>query len=370
MGRVGTAGRDRTTSASSEVSSRFASPFLNGKTGMQVPGTPSPLLHPMAGYPGCGDVPPLAGLPPPAFSGFPFAGNCTLEGVGGQLQGGQMQIVYLPMQMSPYGMTIQGFPGIASPNNIQMQPLQEQNNSPAKARLQHGDAQQGGAVDRGQMVPDGQPAALVQKVQQQGPKDAPAVVPAPPNRGSVDRPSQSSGRRLSSEVKSQELTKPLERPEEPSPYTTVMLRNIPNKCTREMLIMLLNVDFPGGFDFVYLPIDFKNKCNVGYAFVNFVNEALRARFVEIYEGVEMSECFPGLNAKRTAEVFPARVQGVAENVARLRNSPMMEELVHHPEWMPLLISPEGQALPFPAPDEPLRAMKPRRRNRVTGILDS
>ncbi|CAE8740656.1 unnamed protein product, partial [Polarella glacialis] len=52
-------------------------------------------------------------------------------------------------------------------------------------------------------------------------------------------------------------------------YTTVMLRNIPNKYTRQMLIdQLHSLGFLGDIDYLYLPIDFANRCNVGYCFVN------------------------------------------------------------------------------------------------------
>ena len=40
------------------------------------------------------------------------------------------------------------------------------------------------------------------------------------------------------------------------------------------------------YDFCYLPIDFKNRCNLGYAFVNFVDAAATI------------ECFNAFNAKR------------------------------------------------------------------------
>ncbi|KAL9691008.1 hypothetical protein QQ045_011425 [Rhodiola kirilowii] len=50
--------------------------------------------------------------------------------------------------------------------------------------------------------------------------------------------------------------------------TTLMIKNIPNKYTSKMLLVAIDEQNKGTYDFLYLPIDFKNKCNVGYAFIN------------------------------------------------------------------------------------------------------
>jgi len=152
------------------------------------------------------------------------------------------------------------------------------------------------------------------------------------------------------------------RPEHLHTHTTAMLRNIPNKYTREMLVQQLNYKFRGQFNFLYLPIDFKNKCNVGYAFINFRSVEAYRRFIDTFDGISVCECLPGLNSRKIVEVTPARVHGLTENVSRLRDSPVMHELLQHPEWMPLLFNEDGSVKPFPASDLPTAAkMKIHRR---------
>ncbi|KAK5082928.1 hypothetical protein LTR05_006810 [Lithohypha guttulata] len=53
--------------------------------------------------------------------------------------------------------------------------------------------------------------------------------------------------------------------------TTIMIRNIPNRVDQAAMKMMLDMTSFGRYDFMYLRIDFNNKCNVGYAFVNFAH---------------------------------------------------------------------------------------------------
>jgi len=139
----------------------------------------------------------------------------------------------------------------------------------------------------------------------------------------------------------------------PLPFgsTTAMLRNIPNKYTRDGLVERLHeAGYRGELDFIYLPIDFKNKCGVGYAFLNFRTPEACARFGGEYHLCNSRDKLPGYNSKKVCEVSAARFQGCDENVRRLQASSVMAELIANPEWLPKLLDENGEDVDFPLTD--------------------
>ncbi|CAM6008604.1 unnamed protein product [Sphagnum balticum] len=130
-----------------------------------------------------------------------------------------------------------------------------------------------------------------------------------------------------------------------SPRTTLMIKNIPNKYSQAMLLQLLdrhclhsnsNLEDPNeplsAYDFVYLPIDFKNRCNLGYAFVNFTSVEATRRLYKAFHAQQ----WEAFNSRKICQVTYARVQGRAALEEHFRNSRFACD---NDEYLPLCFSP-------------------------------
>ncbi|MBA0718076.1 hypothetical protein Golax_005842 [Gossypium laxum] len=141
--------------------------------------------------------------------------------------------------------------------------------------------------------------------------------------------------------------------------TTVMIKNIPNKYSQQLLLNMLDNhcihcneqivdagdDQPlSSYDFVYLPIDFNNKCNVGYGFVNMTSPQATWRFYKAFH----HQHWEVFNSRKICEVTYARVQGLQALKEHFRNSKFPCEMDH---YLPVVFEPprDGKQLTEPLP---------------------
>lgn len=136
--------------------------------------------------------------------------------------------------------------------------------------------------------------------------------------------------------------------------TSVMMRNLPNNYTRQMLEDLINEHgFTGRFDLLYLPVDFKTESGLGYAFVNLVSYEAAADFRQHFQG--FSE-WAMLSEKVCEVTWSDVLQGLHAHVERYRNSPVMHESV--PDQFKPALYKEGTRVDFPAPNKKIRPPRP------------
>lgn len=135
-----------------------------------------------------------------------------------------------------------------------------------------------------------------------------------------------------------------------------MLRNLPVSYSRDDLVAVLNrYGFRASFDFVYMPINFRTKATFGYAFVNFLSEALASKTQDTFEGFQTW----GVETDRICEVSWSDMhQGLASHIDRYRNSPVMHESVPD-EYKPAMYS-NGMRVSFPPPTKKIRVPRMRR----------
>ncbi|KAF9465003.1 RNA recognition motif 2-domain-containing protein, partial [Collybia nuda] len=126
-----------------------------------------------------------------------------------------------------------------------------------------------------------------------------------------------------------------------------MVKNIPNKMSDKDLIAYIGKVCPRKIDFLYLRMDFQNGCNVGYAFVNFIN----VQDLLFFAKKKLGEKWNMFSSEKVLQMSYANYQGKEALVEKFKNSCIMDE---REAWRPKIFysdpGPEqGLPEPFPAP---------------------
>jgi hypothetical protein len=80
-----------------------------------------------------------------------------------------------------------------------------------------------------------------------------------------------------------------------------------------------NVEFKGKFDVFYLPIDYINNCNLGFAFINFVDSMHILHFYDTFRGKKWRR----FNSEKICELAYAKFQGKKELIAHFEKGSIM-----------------------------------------------
>eukprot|EP00929_Paragymnodinium_shiwhaense_P099576 TRINITY_DN612_c1_g1_i1.p1 TRINITY_DN612_c1_g1~~TRINITY_DN612_c1_g1_i1.p1 ORF type:complete len:628 (+),score=171.07 TRINITY_DN612_c1_g1_i1:132-2015(+) len=140
------------------------------------------------------------------------------------------------------------------------------------------------------------------------------------------------------------------------PQTTVMLRNLPDGYSRNMVSEILAEEGMGKkVNFVYVPMNFRNKASFGYAFVNLVDADAAEECRVKFEGFTRWK----VESTKVCEVSWSDMhQGLEAHIDRYRNSPVMHESVPDP-FKPAVFD-NGVRIDFPPPTKALRPPRIRR----------
>ena len=101
--------------------------------------------------------------------------------------------------------------------------------------------------------------------------------------------------------------------------TTLMIKNIPNKYTIPSFLEEINKYFKNTYDIFYLPIDYINKCNLGFAFINFVEPLHIILFYELYRGKKWKKFKSG----KKCELLYAKYQGRKELISHFEKGKVL-----------------------------------------------
>jgi hypothetical protein len=98
-----------------------------------------------------------------------------------------------------------------------------------------------------------------------------------------------------------------------------MIRNIPNKYKLSTILEDIDKNFKGKYDLFYLPLDYNNNCNLGFAFINFVDPLHILYFYNVFRGKK----WPRFNSEKICELAYAKFQGKKELISHFEKGTVM-----------------------------------------------
>jgi hypothetical protein len=90
--------------------------------------------------------------------------------------------------------------------------------------------------------------------------------------------------------------------------STLMMRGIPCNFSQDTIMRIIDqAGFKGKYDFFYLPRAGSNGTNLGYAFINFVNQAIAEQCMNRFNGVPLDD----KRNSKICTIAQADIQGLA-----------------------------------------------------------
>mmetsp|Transcript_16678 Transcript_16678/g.37552 ORF Transcript_16678/g.37552 Transcript_16678/m.37552 type:complete len:217 (-) Transcript_16678:61-711(-) len=140
---------------------------------------------------------------------------------------------------------------------------------------------------------------------------------------------------------------------------TLMVKNLPVCASRDTVAeFLIAMGFRDEFNFLYLPVKMCTMVPISYCFVNFVTREAGERFMDLFSE-PLRAPPPHLETFRFVTwAWASSHQGLAANVERYRNSPVMHSSV--PDDCKPAVYRCGDRVAFPCPTTRLRAPRVRK----------
>jgi len=112
--------------------------------------------------------------------------------------------------------------------------------------------------------------------------------------------------------------------------TTLVIRNVPSRYTKENLLHLWPPD--GTFDFLYLPFNRKQRRTAGYLFMNFTSHDAAVAFYKKWHGKQLHD----QGTARKLSIRAAEIQGLEENLRHLIDANVHQNT--NPKYLPIVFS--------------------------------